>query len=142
MADTIILLGNERPMEFFRTVTEDAADVARIRRAARDIDTVDVSKVDHADPENPDATVTRHVVEVKADRQDLGRRICTISIPDGWSDVEALAEVPRMWAQQSLAPPSFVESEDAHLAESVARLFRDDDHPVPVGRPADWEESA
>lgn len=139
---TTILLGNTRPLEIFKSVTQDQSDVEAIKAAAQESDDVRVSQLSVQDPDNPDADpIVHHIVEIHRDRADLGNRITTVSVPADFSQRELLAAVENVWPQQSLDSPEWVECDDAFLAESVARLFRTDDHECSVGRPDGWEET-
>lgn len=140
MADTIIVLGNARPLEVFETVTLDSHDVRRIKSAALPSDTVTVAEREHPPEEEGGAPQKAHVVRVERVRKDLGNRETTMGFPEGWTDDEVLVAVRKMWREQSVLPPDWVEGDDAHLAESVARLFRVDGHECPVGRPDGWTE--
>jgi hypothetical protein len=65
-----------------------------------------------------------------------------MEVPDGWTDSEIINGVQAMWVEQSLAPPAWVDGTDDHLTESVARVFRSDNHDCPVGQPKGWDDDA
>lgn len=80
-------------------------------------------------------------VDVRVAREDLGNQLTNVSFPEGLHDDEMLAHVRQLWPYHSDADgPEWVECDDAHFAESVARLFTNDNHTCQVGRPDGWQE--
>lgn len=80
------------------------------------------------------------VREQRTARPDLGNTLTTVSFPDGWDLGEQLKAVGDLWPYHSDDPPEWVESDDALLAEVVARNFTSDEHSCRVGRPSGWRE--
>jgi hypothetical protein len=72
-------------------------------------------------------------------RRYTGQSTCIITLPeddDGWTHEERVRTVTHTdghWAAHSSAPPAWVESDDADLAETFAEHFG-----CPIGRPTDW----
>lgn len=79
--------------------------------------------------------------EVRVERSDLGNQITNVNFPEGTPDDEMLVHVRQLWPYHSDADgPEWVECEDEHLANSVARMFTNETHECQVGRPSGWQE--
>lgn len=92
--------------------------------------------VKQADPDDEEREV-----EVRTSMPELGNQLTIVDPPDGTPDDEVLAAVRSLWPYHSDADgPEWVECDDAHIAESVARMFTTEEHTCAVGRPDDWQE--